>query len=91
MKETVLFGASQYGKSALNLLENQHNIIGFIDNAPEKWGTIFCGYQVYSPDFLHETSADVIITSSYADEIKKQLQQMNFWNYKVFSYSTRVD
>ncbi len=43
-----LFGAGEYGGILYGLLEKEISILGFIDNAPEKQGTLFNGKPVLS-------------------------------------------
>ncbi|WP_313892569.1 class I SAM-dependent methyltransferase [Psychrobacillus sp.] len=85
MKDTVLFGASKFGESALKILQESKKIIGFIDNDENKWNTIFNGLPVYGPTFIKEHDIEVIITSTYANEIVNQLQELNFFDFSTYS------
>lgn len=53
VKKTVVFwGASLFLKTYLKFFGKQENVIGIVDKDPQKWGTEFCGYKVYSPEEL---------------------------------------
>lgn len=81
-KEIILFGAASTGVKALEEFENiQAKILGFCDNGESKWGTTFKGYPIYSPDELlrlidKNPELITIVTSTYEDEIVKQLTEM---------------
>ncbi len=53
---------------------NAYDVIGFIDNNPNKNGSKFRGIKVYQPDILENTEPDkiVILTDSF-EEIKQQI------------------
>lgn len=82
MKEKViLFGASQYGRMALNYLKNSYEILYFSDNDAEKWGSKIEGIDIISPHKLKTVSYDkIIITSTYYKEILAQLINMGLDN-----------
>lgn len=86
MKKVLLFGASKLGESALNILKSTNNIIGFIDNDKNKWGKEFNSLPVYAPSFIIENDVEIIITSSYSNQIVEQLQNINFWEFSIFKY-----
>jgi predicted SAM-dependent methyltransferase len=88
MKENIiLFGASKLGKIAKEYLEGQYRIAGFCDNDRNKWGKQFEGYPVVSVDDLVDIKAKIIIASTYHSEISKQLIELGFDNFEVFSIS----
>jgi hypothetical protein len=78
-KDVILFGAGSCGLRALEEFEKiGANIIGFCDNNRALAGTKFEGYKIITPeDIPTYPDADVIITSTYDKEIKKQLDDMN--------------
>jgi lipopolysaccharide cholinephosphotransferase len=79
MKNIVLFGASQFGKIALENWKKQKdiNVIAFCDNDKNKWGLSFQGIKVISPDDLTDLIYDeIIITSMYDVDILRQLVSM---------------
>jgi hypothetical protein len=84
---TVLFGASKLGQIAIKSVSKNFNIIGFCDNDPCKWGKIFQGYKIFSPAKLYEYQGiKIIITSSYYNEIAKQLLNMGFTDFVPYIY-----
>lgn len=86
-REIVLFGASSTGKKALEEFERIHaNIVGFCDNDKKKWGLLFEGYPIISPNKLKEITEKnsglaVMITSTYEKEIKEQLLKIDIENF----------
>lgn len=88
MKQSaLLFGASKLGEVAFNLLKDQFNFIGFIDNNEKKWNTIFNGLTVYSPEKLHLLpESKIIISSQYSKEISLQLTNLGFHDYFIFNW-----
>lgn len=88
MKEKIIiFGASQYGEIAYALLKEQYEIVGFADNSRQKQGTLFHGYNIYSPEeILQSGDVKVIIASQYYSDIGRQLQGMGAEQVFVFFY-----
>jgi len=84
MENVLLFGASSFGKIAYECIKFEKNIVGFIDNDQKKWGAELQGVKIYSPEYIFETNYEVIITSTYYEEISEQLEQANYFNYSVF-------
>ena len=72
----IIFGASSGGKKILReLIDLQIDF--FVDNDSEKWGTMFFGYPVYSPEVIAEQplkGLKVFVASIFYEEIKKQLE-----------------
>lgn len=64
-------------------------ILAFVDNNPERQGTVFSGYEVIGPDRLPEFPCDkLVITSSFADEIIRQLQRQGERTDHILAYVT---
>ncbi|MBW7642879.1 MULTISPECIES: class I SAM-dependent methyltransferase [Geobacillus] len=72
----IIFGASSGGEKILReLIDLQIDF--FVDNDSEKWGTMFFGYPVYSPEVIAEQplkGLKVFVASIFYEEIKKQLE-----------------
>lgn len=66
-----LFGAGDYGHQFLSMFKDEINIMGFIDNSPEKIGTTREGFKCYAFDeiVLKEDEA-VIVTMSQIARVK---------------------
>lgn len=85
-RRLVLFGASTLGERAVAALRDRFEIVGFVDNDKTKWGAMWAGRPVYSPDQLAALGADrVIVTSSFSDDIGAQLRQMGIGSFGVFT------
>ncbi len=87
MEKYYLFGCGLYGHTAYELI-GEHNVVAFIDNDMEKIGTDkITGKSVISlEEYLH-TSQDCIVisvSSMYAGQIERMLQEKNIENYVVF-------
>ena len=85
-KKIILFGASSTGVKALEEFERiDAEILGFCDNGESKWGEELEGYKIYSPDEIKillrkEEQIYIMITSTYEEEIKQQLKEMQISN-----------
>lgn len=80
-KNIFVFGASQQGRDLLEKLkEKKINITAFVDNDPEKQGTLITGIPVINPNDICEYDKDKIIviiaSSQHASEMKKQLKSI---------------
>ena len=76
MENILIWGTGKFSKkfteTALN--DKEINIIGFIDNNPEKQGQIFFEKEIYGPDVILKINFDkIVICTVYIDEIRKQI------------------
>lgn len=78
MKKIILFGAGVYAKKYKALLEFLHMDFDFFtDNDSTKWGTMFYGKPVISPNELSNFSeCQIVISSTHEIAIRKQLSEM---------------
>jgi len=85
-KNVILFGASKLGKVAFAALKDEYNICFFCDNDTKKWNQEFLGKKVISPQELValKNNYEVIIASSYYNEISEQLIQLGIKQFKIF-------
>nr|WP_294492580.1 hypothetical protein [uncultured Anaerosporobacter sp.] len=77
-QKVILFGAGSCGLRAIEEFEKVGaEVIGFCDNNTALRGKRINGHIILSPNDLYSyPDASVIITSTYATEIRKQLDQM---------------
>lgn len=69
-------------------IEKAFTVLGFIDNAEQKWGKYFKEYPVYSPEILLEKNFDYILVLCMAEEdIACQLEKMGIQLSKIIRYS----
>lgn len=82
-KDIILFGGGSCGIRALEEFVNVGaRIIAFCDNNRTLSGKMLNGYKIISPDQLYNyPNAKIIISSTYDEEIEKQLKDMNLFNY----------
>jgi len=79
IQKLALFGAAETCEIVISALKgSQYEIVGILDNAPHKQGTLFHDHLIQSPDALADLEVDAIIISSFAqqDDIFKQLVSM---------------
>jgi len=79
-KNIYLFGASYNNNLLLHKISNRLNIKGILDNCAEKQGKYFYGYNhlILSPALVESEDSIVILKNGvYAEEIKKQLLELN--------------
>lgn len=86
-KRIYLFGAGKIGQRMLNKMEadekyHQWEVVGFVDNSPEKHLTRIQGVPVYKPEDLKtlETEEDffILVTMKDTDAVIKQLKKLEF-------------
>ncbi|MCR3757808.1 hypothetical protein KYB31_02205 [Clostridium felsineum] len=85
----VFFGASKLGTIALEEFKKiKLQMDFFCDNDSKKWGEEFNGIKIISVKELYEMpiNTNVIITSSYTEEICDQISKLNKFN--IFSLKT---
>lgn len=87
--DVVIFGASTLGKAAYEICKNRYKVLYFCDNDQKKWGQEIGGIKIISPAYLQKLAGkvDVIIASSYYNEIIKQLVAMGINDYKVIFFN----
>ena len=84
-KRCIIFGASKGGSYACDVLSQNYEVIGFSDNNEKKWGTTFCGKEIFAPSRLVEfKDCEVIIASVYYAAIQRQLLEMGLTMLSVF-------
>lgn len=77
----VVYGASESGKKALEILKKNDFFTHFYcDDNKEKWGTEYEGKMILSPAKVLEISKDalIIIADGERKELKKELKNMGF-------------
>lgn len=84
-KKVILFGAGSCGRRALEEFEKIGvQIVGFCDNNPKLIGSKIDKYPVLGPQELNTyQDANIIITSTYEEEIKKQLDDLKLDNVYI--------
>lgn len=81
-KNVLLFGAGSCGLKSVEEFEKiGANILGFIDNNESRRGEQIKGYTIWSPkDINNFDSVNIMITSTFVDEIKEQLRNLKIKN-----------
>lgn len=78
-----LFGAGDYGRQLVHILENEIKILGFVDNDKEKYSNKICGIECISFETLTESydrNTGIILTMSQIARVKPitQLETAGF-------------
>lgn len=91
-KPVVLFGAAKMGSVYYDLCKkNNIEVVAFCDNDKSKQNLLIKNINVISPSVLKNKYGDdvqIIISSTYDDEIKSQLTELGFkniWSHMFFS------
>lgn len=79
----VIFGT---GEASFRFVEKLYNIdlgkniLFFVDNNPQKWGTTFLGFRVECPDYLlkYDDNFFIVVASMYFNQIEIQLKNFGF-------------
>ena len=70
-KRFYMFGAGDYGKQFLNIFKNEIEIIGYIDNNPQKQGNVINGYKCISLEEIeHSKGIGIVITMSQIARVR---------------------
>jgi len=88
--EIIAYGAGQIGRGILRF-SNIINIKAFCDSLQEKWGSIFHGYNVISPEELVEKHSDktvfiTVLNQNITTEITEALLSMGFPAKQIINY-----
>ncbi|MCT7481225.1 MULTISPECIES: LicD family protein [Aliarcobacter] len=85
MKNVIIFGTGEFAKNIYNQYKNDLNIINFSDNNKDKHNTLFFEKLVVAPKDLTSIDFDeIIIASSYSEEIYQQLvEDLNLDKNKI--------
>lgn len=77
-EEVILFGAGSGGEKCLEEFERLGaKVLGFCDNNRSRRGQLLRGYPIFAPEDLSEKKdVNIMITSTYDEQIREQLQQM---------------
>ncbi|OOM77950.1 hypothetical protein CLPUN_21230 [Clostridium puniceum] len=87
-EKLIIYGASNYGMKVYLSLQNQYNILFFVDSDTEKQGTVLLDKKICSPKVLSEyKDVNIIIGSSYFEEIFYDLSKMGIKNILKFQDS----
>ena len=82
----LIWGAGTRGGRYVRYIPDK-DVIAFVDNAPSKIGTIYCGKPVISFEmYLREYTECFLIVGMLAErEPVKELERIGIWNYLLFS------
>lgn len=88
MKEIIIFGTGEIGKSAISYLKNEYNILFLVDNDCGKWGNYVDGYIIESPKKIKNYDYNIVVASTkYRNDIVKQLWNMGVNKDKIYLYN----
>lgn len=92
-KKIILFGAGGRGIHAIDEFEGiGAEIVAFCDNNPSLRGETLCDYPIIAPEDIKDYNGiDILITSVYSREIKKQLNDMGYYNNYAVSMGVAND
>lgn len=80
----ILFGASGGGRRALRMLDQDHDILAFVDNNATLQGTQVADIPVVSPSILVDLEFDrLVITSQWVDDIRLQVTGLGIPDWKI--------
>ena len=83
--KVVIFGAGGTGQRVYNLIKDEVNVLGFVDNDPEKWGSSYDSKIIMNPKKLCELEYDIIVMGTLMglEEVKNQLENYGVPNSKL--------
>lgn len=75
----VIFGTGKIYQECKENLNNDDEIIAFLDNSADKWGKKLDGVLIYKPQELKKIKYDkIVLMSKYASDMKNQLIQYGY-------------
>ena len=88
-KRIIIFGAGIYGKNAIGQLGSDQ-VDYFIDNNPQKQGTLYCEKEIISVEKAAEMKDNyhIVIASTFVTSMENQLRELGIEDYSVFVAET---
>ncbi len=75
MDKVIIFGAGRWGSMAYYFYENKCDIICYVDNNKEKWGTLLHDKKIVSPEMLSDFKGKVVIAlQTGLEQAEKELK-----------------
>lgn len=87
-KKVIIWGTGSAGRKMLHMLiAGGVEVTGFCDSNTKKQGTLYCGYAIFSPEYLKKHKGEVLIqiASVYELEIENNLLELGICNYILYS------
>lgn len=83
--DIIIFGTGKGAENVFSFLKKKNRIVFFVDNDSTKWGSIFKGYEVKSPEEIKKYDCDIVVsTGKYKDEIENQLCCMGINKERIY-------
>ncbi|WP_315077729.1 chemotaxis protein [uncultured Clostridium sp.] len=87
MYNVVVFGTGSVANEVTKNVNNNTNILCYLDNDKEKWNKILHNKNICSPEKIECLDYDfIIIASQYTEEIYNQLIKLDINSEKIFEY-----
>lgn len=85
--DVVIFGTGSTSERLIENLNDNVNIVCYLDNNSLKWGKYFNKHIILNPDEINKIKYDyIIIASQFSSDIFKQLVSNNVCENKIFEY-----
>lgn len=84
----IIFGTGEVGKKVISLLEKECGILFCTDNDQSKWGKLFGGYIINSPEKIRDYDCGVVaaVSRKYENEVIGQLLQMGIREERIYFF-----
>lgn len=85
MKTAIIFGAGGTGRKVFSMIQDEYEVLCFIDNSVDKENTEVCGKRVYLPQMLPNLEYDVIFIGTLMGlaEVKNQLAEVGIGAHRI--------
>ncbi len=86
-RRLYLFGSGQFAEMFLSQFHNDYDIVGILDNNPDKWGTDLGGVPIYSPEIIktqEQGTYKIIICIKNYIAVMQQLMKMQVTDFGVY-------
>ena len=90
LEKIIIFGASNTGKNAFEVLNKKYEVVAFCDNDANKHGAQFCGITVIAPSDLQKDNKIIVASLYYALEIAFQLHNMGCSDISIYKSTNEI-
>ncbi|EPY6466781.1 chemotaxis protein [Clostridium sporogenes] len=92
MYDIIIFGTGSTSNFITGLLNDNVEILAYVDNDSNKWGEYYYNKEIINPKYINEMEYDfIVIASQFNEEICNQLLDMGINKKKIFQFFKFVD
>jgi len=83
--KAFIFGAGATGRALFSPISEKYEVVGYLDNDPQKWNTSEQGLTVYRPNVLTDMDYGVVVIGTYVglESLTQQILEMGIERDKI--------